>query len=516
MYGQSYLCWLIVMRVTIDNRIRVKVADLPKPLLSEIKKEFRHNNPAFFKAQAMGYATWKIPRIIATFELVDNGNTITLPRGGFARFEEACVRHGVVPSFCSEALIRPVSDVSWNPAVTLRPYQEDAVVRLLEARTCLLEGAPASGKTEILLAAIQRAGQRAGVIVHDSNLFKQWISRIENRLQIPKRKIGKVGGGKFQIGEYITVMMQQTARSKVDQLRDQFGFICCDEVHHYAAKTFLELVDQFPAAYRIGASATIQRRDLKHFLTHDLFGEIVFSIGRRELVELGYTTDIRLNIVPTEFEYDYMNESVLRHALEDEEFKDYEDLNAVDRKKLEEDLEIPQRNYPQYLDACSNDPARNNLIFKHVKRLHDQDKITILFTKRRAHCEKWRDALEKKGIECAIFWGAQKKSEKIRIERDLKRIKNKEIKVAIGTTLDEGISMPAVDVGMITYRNAGNIGNLEQQAGRLARLFEGKAFGELYYFHDHKINRFKGDIRKLKNQFENVVIHAKIPRRKAN
>jgi superfamily II DNA or RNA helicase len=494
------------MKVTIDNRIRVSVSDLPKALLTEIKKEFRYNNPAFFKAKAMGYATWKIPRIIATFELIDNGDTLTLPRGGLAKFEEACIRHGEKPQFCSESLIWPVSGVSWDPAVTLRPYQERAVAALLEARTCLIEGAPAAGKTEILLAAAHRAGQRFGIIVPTKVIFDQWVLRIEKRLGITKRKIGKVGAGKSKIGDVATVLI----------LCDQFGFIGLDECHHVADNTFLQLLDRFTAKYRVGATATIKRQDLKHFLMYDLFGPVAFSIDRQELVDLGFTTDIRLNIVPTNFEYDYMNEDALRFHLADDEWTDYEDLSASDRKKLEERLDIPRKNYPEYLDACSSNNQRNNLIFKYVNRLYKQGKVIVLFTKRRAHCEMWRDALKKKGIECVIFWGTQKKAEKLRIKRDLKRIKEKKVQVAIGTIIDEGIDMPAVDVGMVTYRNAGNVGNLEQQAGRLARLFEGKDFGELYYFHDQHINRFLRDVTKLSKQFKNVVIHAKIPRRKTN
>jgi superfamily II DNA or RNA helicase len=502
------------MQVIIDNRIRIPTKDCPKKLLSEIKKEFRHNNPAYFKAKAMGYATYKIPRIIATFDLEDNGDTLTLPRGGLARFEEACIRHGVKPVFLSKSLIRPVSGVSWDPAVTLRPYQENAVTAILEAHTCLIEAAPAAGKTEILIAAAARAGQRFGIIVPTKEIFSQWVSRIEVRLGIPKRKIGKVGGGQFRIGEVATVMMQQTARNKADLLYDQFGFVGLDECHHVADNTFLKLLDRFTAKYRVGVTATIKRQDLKHFLMYDLFGPVAFSIGREELVDLGFTTDIRLHIVPTDFEYDYMNEEALRSHLAEDEWTDYEDLSTADKKRLEKKLDIPRKNYPEYLDECLEDKDRNNLIFRHVKPLYKQGKIIVLFTKRRNHCEMWQDAMKKQGIECAIFWGTQKKSEKLRIKRDLKRIKQKEIQVAIGTTIDEGIDMPAVDVGMITYRNAGNVGNLEQQAGRLARLFEGKDFGELYYFHDHKIARFKGDANKLKKQFKNTVIHAKIQKRK--
>jgi superfamily II DNA or RNA helicase len=501
------------MIVKIDSRIRFSIEGhkshkLTKALLKDIKEQFTYNNPEFFKKQSMGFSTWNTPRTIATYILDKKGQVLTLPRGGMEKLQSILDGYNLELEIIDNRISGEPVEFTFDPTIQLRPYQSEAVEKIVENEEGLIQGAPASGKTEILLAAIANVGLKTGVIVHDSNLFQQWLGRIERRLGIPKKEIGQVGGGKFKIGEKITVMMQQTARNKVDKLKDEFGFVCCDEVHHYSAPTFLKLVDHFTAQYRIGASATIKRQDLKHFLTYDLFGPVLFKISRQRLVELGFTTDIRLHVVFTNFEYDYQNESELREYLENK-YLDYEDLTVERRKHLVKKLELSRKEYPEYLNAISNDSDRNNLIFKHVKRELRKGSKIILFTKRRKQCELWERNLSSLGIECAVLWSESNRAGKQRLKAALKALKSGRINIAIGTTLDEGIDLPRIDCAMILYRNAKNPGQLEQQAGRLARLFAGKTEGKLYYFYDRKIKKFAQDLGLLRKQFAKVTVHAK-------
>ncbi len=502
------------LRLIVDNRIRFRKSDLPPGALDAIKKAFRYNNPDYFRKRNLGYYVGNVPRVIGTFRVDKEGGWVTLPRGGLKKLIGILEGYGFqceVDDRCRQ--LSPV-EFYLDPSVKLRPYQVEAAHEILKHKTCLIQGAPASGKTEILLAAIALVGGRAGVMVHDRNLFDQWVKRTESRLGIPAKEIGRVGGGKFKLGPRITVMMQQTARNRIDQLADYFDFLAADEVHHYAARTFLETVDAFTARYRVGASATIKRQDLKHFLTHDLFGEVVFEINRQQLVDLGYTTEIELHVVHTDFNYDYRNEAALRDFLADK-FQDWEDLSPKERLEIADSLGMNRKDYPQYLDAIAKDSDRNNLIYRWVRREYDQGGTSIIFTKRRSQCQLWAERLAAVGLECVVFWGGnQTVKEQKRIQRDLQRLKAKQVRIAIGTVIDEGLNMPAVDAGFITYRNASNPGQLEQQAGRLARLFSGKDVGRLYYFHDSNVDFFNRDEHLLGKRFKRIVIHAKTRRRK--
>ena len=48
------------------------------------------------------------------------------------------------------------------------------------------------------------------MVVHNRELADQWIDRIETFLGIPGREVGRIGGGKNEVGEKITVALVQT------------------------------------------------------------------------------------------------------------------------------------------------------------------------------------------------------------------------------------------------------------------------------------------------------------------
>lgn len=500
------------MKVILDNRIRFKTEAIPKAVLRAIKDEFSYNNPEFFKRQAMGYYTGGTPRIIVTWNLEARGKWFTLPRGAWCRFLDLLAEVDMTVELDDRRFAGAPVSFTMDPKFRWRDYQVEAMDLINEHETCLIEGGTASGKSEILLGAIVDAELRAGIMVHDKKIFRQWLDRIQLRLGIPIRRIGKVGGGfKFRIGEEITVMMQKTAKNRIDDLYDQFGFLAQDECHHASAPTFLEVLDQFTARYKVGATATIKRQDLRHFLSHDQFGEIVFSIDRHELVDRGYTTEVELIIVPSNFYMDYLNEDKLTD-LDDQGVIDLEGMKHVEKVAIAEEMEWSPNTYPNYLNMVAEDGSRNNLIYRIVRKEYDSGSRIVIFTKRRSHCKDFRRNLEKVGIEVAVFWGSKSKREDKRMEVDLNRLRASQVRVAIGNTIDEGLDFPTVNVGIITYRNAKNPGQLDQQAGRLARLFEGKKISRLYYIHDGNINRFKGDITRLKRRFKTVTVMT-FPRR---
>jgi len=497
------------MLVTLDNRIRLAISGLDKGFMKRVREEFKHNNPQFYKMRAMGRYTGNIQSKIATFDLSEDGKELSLPRGVMPKLVKLLEEQGLK---IDEQVDNRKSGVpvqyEFSKDITLRDYQVDAVDAILKSETCLIQGAAGSGKTEIVLAAIARIGLKAIIIVNETKLFNQWIERIEVRLGIPKKEIGKVGAGnKFKIGEKVTVAMQQTAKNQVNKLCEQFGAFFLDECHHSSAKTFLALIDQFTAKYRAGFSATIKRQDLKQFLTHDMFGEIALDVSRSDLEDQGYLVPVELHVVPTKFEYDYLNRNFLIGLGHKRGFE-IEDLNSEQRRKLCEKFDVAPREYPQYLTAVGSDIERNNLIYYWVKRELEKGSSCILFTKRREQCELWRDVLANIGIEVSIFWSAQgSKAEEERMATDLVRFKSGQVRVAIGTTVDEALDLPLVDTGFVTYRNATNPGQLAQQAGRLARLFKGKKEARLYYFWDRLIPKFSDDTNALRKHFRKMVVH---------
>lgn len=480
------------IQIKIDNRIHVPITRLSKSQLKILKDLFRHTNHQFFMLQRLGKSTYGMQRSIPTFYQDKDTGTISVPRGGLKRLEDLLNEAGIVYRLRWKLRSVPVSEpFTFDPNFCFRDYQIEAIREIAKHRTCLIRGAAGSGKTEILLGAIAEAGERAGVVVTSTALFEQWLERIEKRLGIPKKQIGQIRGGKKKrIGDQITVIMLQSAVKMIPNLWDQFGFIANDEVHKAAAQTNFRLIDSFDAAWRVGASATIKRQDLRHPLTHDLFGPVAFSIGRQELESQDYLEPISLVICETDFYFDYLNEDFLAKHFPNE-------MDPAVKRAIAKREGLPENEHVEYVTACSRDRDRNNLIFRHVKREWDEGSSCLVFVRRIEQLKMWSQALDNRGIKNAPLWARTGKRETRRL---IAALKTGEIRIAIGTVLDEGIDIPAMDCGFLTYRIK-NRGLLEQQAGRLARKQKGKNKARFYYFWDHKITRFQDDPSNLSRQF---------------
>jgi superfamily II DNA or RNA helicase len=76
---------------------------------------------------------------------------------------------------------------------------------------------------------------------------------------------------------FITVANIQTLVKHTSELAKEFGTVILDEAHHCPATTFAGTIDAFHARYRIALSGTMQRKDGKHILFKDYFGNTVLK-----------------------------------------------------------------------------------------------------------------------------------------------------------------------------------------------------------------------------------------------
>lgn len=158
-----------------------------------------------------------------------------------------------------------------KPKFALRPEQEIVYNEIND--TVFINALVGWGKTFTALHLAHKFGQKTLVITHTAALRDQWAEEVEVLFGI---KPGIIGGGQVDHEDhFITVANIQTLVKYTNQLAKEFGTIILDEAHHCPATTFASTIDCFHARYRVALSGTMIRKDQKHVVFKDYFGDHV-------------------------------------------------------------------------------------------------------------------------------------------------------------------------------------------------------------------------------------------------
>lgn len=148
-------------------------------------------------------------------------------------------------------------------AGTLRIDQEAALAAMLHHDTGVLCAPTAFGKTVMAAAMIAERGVNTLVLVHRTELLKQWQERLQFFLGIGRGVVGTIGGGKAKpTGKIDIAVMQSLSRQgEVNPLVENYGQVIIDECHHIGAASFDAILKRVKAKYVLGLTATPIRRD---------------------------------------------------------------------------------------------------------------------------------------------------------------------------------------------------------------------------------------------------------------
>ena len=130
------------------------------------------------------------------------------------------------------------------------------------------------GKTFTGLAIAGKLGQKTLVVTHTVSLRNQWAKEVE---KVYGFKPGIIGSGQFDLDSPIVVGNTQTLYRNIEKIRKEFGTIILDEMHHVSSPTFSKILDTNYCRYKIGLSGTIERKDGKHVVFRDYFGNTLFK-----------------------------------------------------------------------------------------------------------------------------------------------------------------------------------------------------------------------------------------------
>ncbi len=445
------------LQITLDNKISLSRTGLTNLLIRYLRDNLNFINIHYFIKKNSGRNTYNTKSYFKTLD--ESNDNIVMPRGLIGKLLRYCKEQNILYHFEDKRV--KLEPVKLACSVSLFDYQQRVVEATDKKDFGVIVAPPGSGKTMMGLAIVTMKQQPALIIVHRKQLFEQWVERIESFLKIPKFRIGKIEGGKCDLGEEITVAMIQSLQSEnlPENIYKAFGLIIVDECHHIPAKTFREAISPFHSYYLYGFTATPFRKNKDEQLIFIHIGEIIHEVVTP--VIRNQSKQLSITIKETNLSVPF----------------------NVTTDKVETLLHI-----------LIHDTARNELIVKDIKRERVAGRKILVLTERKAHVEILQQYL-KDTCETIILTGddnEQKRKSKLQqIEEG-----DFDILIATGQLIGEGTDFGILNCLILAYPFSFE-GKLVQYIGRVQRSEHAPV---IYDYRDSKIEYLE-NLFKQRNKY---------------
>ncbi len=195
----------------------------------------------------------------------------------------------------------------YNLSLYPRQYQKESIRACLNHTKGIIRSATASGKSLVISYVIktlldrEKSGvENAIIIVPSVSLVEQFFNDMIE-YGIPEDLIGRVGGGKKEWGNNITVSTWQSLKNNHDKLKD-FDCVVVDETHQSKAFQLKKiLVKAVRARYRLGFTGTMHMGELDNWNTKSYLGPILKDFPSGLLADKGFIS--KCNVVILNLEY---------------------------------------------------------------------------------------------------------------------------------------------------------------------------------------------------------------------
>jgi len=418
------------LTVTLANLIYFEKAELPQSLANRLIRLAAFQNPEFYKKQAMRFSVWDEPRVIGCAE--NHPNHTALPRGCLDAALALLRDNSIGCEMVDERYVGLPLDVAF--AGTLRPDQEFAVAAMLHHDAGVLCAPTAFGKTVTAAAMIARRGVNTLVLVHRTELLKQWQERLQSLLGVGKGVVGTIGGGKAKpTGKIDIAVMQSLSRQgEVNPLVENYGHVIVDECHHVGAASFDAILKQAKAKYVLGLTATPIRRD-----------------GQQPIIFMQCGPTRHTAAKPTGAPHDL----------------------AVTPCMLHSRIDLPQEaGIQDVFRHLAIDQARTDAIAAEVINAYGQGRKVLVLTERTEHLDAIQTALGDKVPSLFVLHGRIAKKQRAALIAELGALPPDAARVllATGKLVGEGFDHPPLDTLVLAMPVSWK-GTLQQYAGRLHR-----------------------------------------------
>ncbi len=417
------------LKIVLADQIYFAKDDLPQPLANRLIRLAAFQNPEFHKAQAMRLSVWNKPRVIGCAE--NFPKHIGLPRGCLEPVLELLKQNDIRPEIQDERHSGRGTDIEFTGK--LRKDQEEAVTAMLGHEIGVLCAPTAFRKTVTAAAIIARRKVSTFVMVHRTELLRQWQEQLSSFLEMPGGGPGLIGGGKNRPGGVVDIAVMQTL-SRIDDLQkllDGYGHIVIDECHHISAFSFEAIMKQAKARYVTGLTATPIRRDGHQPIIFMQCGPVRHSAARPDNA-------------PTQLEV---------------------------RPQFLPAPDVPQGVEIQELfRVLASDTKRCCRIANDVIDAYREGRKILVLTERTQHIELLREALGDSIEHCFVLHGRMSGKQRAGVLADIFRMDEitPRVIIATGRLIGEGFDHPPLDTLFLAMPISWK-GTLQQYAGRLHR-----------------------------------------------
>lgn len=418
------------LTVTLANLIYFEKAQLPQALANRLIRLAAFQNPEFYKAQAMRMSVWDKPRVIGCAE--NYPQHIALPRGCLDAALSLLRDNDIAYELKGERFAGTPLDIAF--VGTLRIDQEAAVSAMLQHDAGVLCAPTAFGKTVTAAAMIARRGVNTLILVHRTELLKQWQERLQAFLGVGKGVVGTIGGGKARpTGRIDIAVMQSLSRQgEVNPLVEDYGQVIVDECHHVGAVSFDAILKRTRAKYVLGLTATPIRRD-----------------GQQPII--------------------FMQCGPIRHTAATPAGAP-QDLEVVPRSRFAR-IDLPsEAGIQDVFRHLANDHERTSAIAAEIQEAFAQGRKVLVLTERTEHLDAIRAALDGHEPGPFVLHGRMSKKQRGALIAQLDTLPPyaPRILLATGKLVGEGFDHPPLDTLVLAMPVSWK-GTLQQYAGRLHR-----------------------------------------------
>jgi superfamily II DNA or RNA helicase len=325
-----------------------------------------------------------------------------------------------------------------------------------EDRLYLTSGYIPTHNTVMASKILLNLGVPTCILVHKEFLEKQWMEALRETLG-SKATVGVFRRNKKDNGSThdVVVASTQTITSKKrvipEEFLNSFGLLVLDEVHRYGAEVWQTAIWKYPAAMRLGLTATPDRMDGMWPVIYSNIGPVAYELESEAIDNSVYIVKLRTPVNTAEWGAEWMDKMQRRAKM---------------------------------LSVLASHEGRNKAISGQIEKAYKKGRRILVISERINQLEVLRDMLVYAGgnpEHTGLLIGGTKKA-------DREAIQEKQVIFSTYGMSKEGLDIPSLDTLFLASPQA----DIRQTVGRILRDLVGKCHPITVDFVDTSIEELVG------------------------